>query len=125
MIDTDILIDAFRGRAEAAVFLNHHLAEGTASISIVSAMELVTGARDTVELRALRQFIGQFEVVDIGPRVSRDAYHLMVSFALSHGMRMPDALIAVSAMHIGKPLYTKNTKHFRMIPGLLLERPYA
>jgi predicted nucleic acid-binding protein len=124
IVDTDILIDASRDRAEALAFLNRLRAGAKAYISVITAMELAAGARDSRDLRELRRFIGQFYTLDIVPDISKAAYRLVVNYGLSHGMRPPDALIAATCLAHGLTLYTKNIRHFRMIPGLPLVRPY-
>jgi predicted nucleic acid-binding protein len=48
----------------------------------------------------------------------------MQRFYLSHGLLIPDALIAATALDYGVTLYTKNVRHFLMIPGLTVVRPY-
>jgi predicted nucleic acid-binding protein len=48
----------------------------------------------------------------------------MQRFYLSHGLLIPDALIAATALDYGITLYTKNVRHFRMISGLTVVRPY-
>jgi tRNA(fMet)-specific endonuclease VapC len=48
----------------------------------------------------------------------------MTSFFLSHGLLIPDALIAATALEHGLDLYSKNVRDFRMIPGLVATRPY-
>ena len=48
----------------------------------------------------------------------------MDSFFLSHGLVIPDALIAATALEHGLALYTRNVRDFQMIPSLTLVRPY-
>lgn len=48
----------------------------------------------------------------------------MELFYLSHGLILPDALIAATAMEHNLKLYTRNTRHFRMIPELKVNQPY-
>ena len=48
----------------------------------------------------------------------------MRQYRLSHSLLLPDALIAASALEHGVTLYTKSLRHFRMIPGLTVVRPY-
>jgi len=55
---------------------------------------------------------------------SQMAYRFMESFFLSHGLLIPDALIAATALDHGLILYTKNTRHFDMLPGIKTIRPY-
>jgi predicted nucleic acid-binding protein len=49
---------------------------------------------------------------------------LLRQYRLSHGLLIIDALIAATALAHGETLYTKNVRHFRMIPGLREIRPY-
>jgi predicted nucleic acid-binding protein len=123
LIDTDILIDAARGRADAAAFLTTQRSAGGLPISIISAMELVVGCRNAAELGQLQQFLQQVAIIPISPAISQAAYHLVESFFLSHGLLIPDALIAATALEEGLLLYTKNTRHFQMISALSVSRP--
>jgi predicted nucleic acid-binding protein len=48
----------------------------------------------------------------------------MRRYRLSHGLLLPDALIAATAIEYDVTLYTKNVCHFQMIPALTVVRPY-
>jgi len=124
LIDTDILIDAARGRREAVAFLDGQRASSRMQISIISAMELTAGSRDKVELAQVQEFLASVIVLPISEAISQKALGLMENFFLSHGLLIPDALIAATALEHALDLYTKNTRHFQMIPGLGLSRPY-
>jgi predicted nucleic acid-binding protein len=124
LTDTDILIDAARGLADAGEFLTAQRVVKGIHISIISAMELVAGCRNAVELAQLQQFLQRVIILPISAAVSQRAYQLMESFSLSHGLLIPDALIAATALEHGLTLYTKNVRHFKMIPELTVVRPY-
>jgi len=49
---------------------------------------------------------------------------LVRQYRLSHGLLLADAMIAATALTHNETLYTKNRRHFRMIPGLRIIRPY-
>ena len=117
VIDTDILIDATQGIVEAVALLTAQQVAGI-QISIISAMELVVGCRNKTELTQLQQFLQKCIVLPITATASHVACQLMESFFLSHGLLMPDALIAATVQERGLTLYTKNVRHFNMIPGL-------
>lgn len=51
IVDTDILIDAARGLPESKTFLTGAGAAKDLKISVISAMELVTGCRNRTEQR--------------------------------------------------------------------------
>jgi predicted nucleic acid-binding protein len=124
LIDTDILVDDRRGLPDGKNFIaTQHAACGIA-ISIVSAMELVSGCRDARAIRHLQTFLAAIAVVPLTGPVSIRALQWMEQFSVSHGLTIPDALIAATASEQGLTLYTKNLRHFHMLPGLQVIRPY-
>ncbi|MCZ6681354.1 MAG: type II toxin-antitoxin system VapC family toxin [Candidatus Poribacteria bacterium] len=124
LTDTDILIDATHSVADAIAFLTTQQALSGLQISIISAMELVIGCRNRTELGRAQQFLQRITLLPISRTASQTAYQLMESFYLSHGLLMPDAFIAATALEYGLTLYTKNVRHFQMIPPLTAVRPY-
>lgn len=124
LIDTDILIDASRGLAQAGEFLNEMLEENGVTISVISAMELIAGCRDSTQLSSTKQFLAGLTVFFLTEAASERAKGLMETFTLSHGLLLPDALVAGTALESGIALYTRNIRHFRMIPELLIIKPY-
>ena len=124
LIDSDILIDATRNFADAKTFLSQRWAVDGIQVSIVSAMELIAGCRNAADLKQVQQFFERTTVLPISGGVSQIAYGWMQSFFLGHGLLIPDALIAATAFDNGLVLYSKNTRHFEMLPGLRVIRPY-
>lgn len=124
LVDTDILIFNQRGNELAAEWLD---SRKHFSISAVTWMELVQGARDKAELRTLRQALRFWgaEIEPINEEISARAMFWLEEYALSHGLRMADALIAASAWYLGQPLATANDRHYRFIDEieLLVFRP--
>jgi predicted nucleic acid-binding protein len=89
-------------------------------ISAVTQMELIVGCRNSVELRNLDRFLQSFEIVDISEEISRQAVELIHQYRLSHGLLIPDALIAASSLVTGHGLLTKNQRDYRFIEGFNL-----
>lgn len=52
--------------------------------------------------------------------ISRKALELLNNYRLSHGLLIPDALIASSAIILNIPLLTKNQSDYRFIPEVNL-----
>ena len=63
----------------------------------------------------------QTEIVPITPAVSQRAAELIDVLALSHGMRLADALICATAIELQVTLITANVKHFSAVEGLTIE----
>jgi len=124
LIDTDILIDASRGLAQAGEFLNEMLAGDGVTVSVITAMELVVGCRDSAQLTNVKQLLASFTIAPVTEAISARAQGLVETFSLSHGLLPPDALVAATALESGIALYTRNIRHFKMIPELLIIQPY-
>jgi len=89
----------------------------------VSYLELLYGARDSSDLRAVRTLVADLfaEVIPISESVSGPAVHLMESYVLAHRLDVSDAVIAATALDRHETLATANGKHFRFILGLDLK----
>ncbi len=124
LTDTDILIDGARKRSQAVQYLADQQAAGALQISIVSAMELISGCRDKAQLAQVQQFVASVRVLPITEAISQTAYQLMGLFHLSHGLLLPDAMIGATCLNLGLLLHTRNARHFQIIAGLAVETPY-
>ena len=61
------------------------------------------------------------EIVPVTPAISQRASALIDELALSHGMRLADALIGATAIELQATLLTANVKHFSPVDGLRVE----
>ena len=118
LIDSDILIDAARQDAKAVGFLDGAVRSANAQVSVVSHMELVVGCRNRRELDALDKFMTRFTVVALTPGISTRALELLRMYRSSHGLLIPDALIAATALMEAEPLATRNRRDFAFIDSL-------
>jgi predicted nucleic acid-binding protein len=120
LIDTDVLIDYLRGRAEAVAYL-----EGSQEPLLVSAVtvaELYAGVREGAERTALEQFLAAFEVVPVDQAIAVKGGLFRRDYGKSHATGLADALIAATAECRQATLVTLNTKHFPMLANVLV--PY-
>jgi predicted nucleic acid-binding protein len=120
LVDTDILIDAGRGVAEAIACLQKQEQQAALAISVITQLELVVGCRDKGELQKLERFLRRFQVVKLNEQGSDIAVDLIHRYRLSHGLLIADALIAATALVSGVPLLSKNQRDYRFITGLQL-----
>jgi predicted nucleic acid-binding protein len=121
LIDSDVLIDISRARAEAIDYVDS--LPDPWMISRVTAIELLVGARDKREVANLDAFLAAFPIVALTDSIGAVAYELVKRFAKSHGLHVFDALIAATAIEHGLTLVTRNRRHFAMIPELDLQAP--
>ncbi len=120
IVDTDILIDVARGVIEAVTCLQNLKVSSGLAISIITQMELMVGCRNKVELQTLENFLKQFSIIKIDQAVSDKAVDLLGYYRLSHGLLIPDSLIAATAIVSNYPFITKNQRDYRFIQGLNL-----
>jgi tRNA(fMet)-specific endonuclease VapC len=123
-LDTDVLIDVSRKKAAAIAFLEQKEKEGEVCCSVVSEFEMLSGARNKKEQKTIVDFFNRFTILAIDDTVSWQALDWYMQYHLSHGTGFLDCLIAATAFQYSLPIYTLNTKHFKILPGLDLRRPY-
>ena len=120
IVDTDILIDAGRQVREAIDCLNRIEERSMLAISVITHMELLVGCRNKTELRSVELFLQRFQVVTLSEKVCAVAIELLRRYRLSHGLLIPDALIAATAMELKFSFVSKNQRDYRYISKLQL-----
>lgn len=124
LLDTTVLIDLSRGNQAAADFIDQqHENKQTLFVAIISAMELIVGCRNKNEVRQAQALLANFVLLPATPESSHLAYEWLLQYSKSHGLLIPDALIAATAAVNQFVLVTDNIKDFAMLPDLLVEPP--
>ncbi|MEO8922094.1 MAG: type II toxin-antitoxin system VapC family toxin [Caldimonas sp.] len=120
LIDSDVLVWLTRGHVGAAKRLDALLAW---RISAVTYIELAQGCRDKADLVRLKKGLAarNTEIIQRTPAISLRASTLIDTLALSHGLRLADALIGATAIEHQATLLTANVKHFSAVEGLTFE----
>ena len=122
IIDTDVLIDAGRDALDAMTCLKLPEDNTCPAVSVVTQMELMIGCRNKKESKALERFLARFQILTLSEPICDMAVILLRAYRLSHGILIPDPLIAATALHLGYPLVSKNQRDYRFIEGLHLLR---
>jgi predicted nucleic acid-binding protein len=120
LLDTNILVDYTR-RVPIAIAWLKSLSEPP-RMSAISLLELHAGIRSQREERDIEAICAPLRSLPVTEVIARQAGNYLRNFALSHGIDIPDALIAATAEHHGLRLATLNVRHFPMFPRL--KRPY-
>ncbi|MGV3527011.1 MAG: type II toxin-antitoxin system VapC family toxin [Candidatus Sericytochromatia bacterium] len=116
LIDTSIFIDLFRGDKHIA----QQLSDINSVLHPIVHMELLQGARNKAELHKIDTFLGKCASLDCGAELWSDTLLLIRQFAKSHGLAIPDALIAAACRRYRVPLWTHNKKDFQFLPDVSL-----
>jgi tRNA(fMet)-specific endonuclease VapC len=127
MLDTDICVDAMRGRSQA---ISSHLERrlpGEVLISSIVAAELWTGAMKPHDPRVaadrVREFLSYVSVLD-WPSEAAPIYGDIRARLEASGRSIGamDLLIAAHAVYEKATLVTRNESEFRRVAGLKLEK---
>jgi predicted nucleic acid-binding protein len=118
-IDTSVFIWAFRGNKKAIQLLND---TDNILISSVVYIELIQGARNKKELRAIDTSLSmlQVKIIDINEEISLLATELVKTYFHSHSVTLADALIGATAILHTTELITSNVKHFAPMNNLVV-----
>lgn len=123
LLDADVLIDIQRGYAPALSWFE--TAPEIPSVPGFVVMELVQDARNLQEVRKALKLIAPLPIVWPTEADCQRALADFTSYHLSQGLGLLDSLIAACAVGLSATLCTFNVKHFRMVPELRMEQPYA
>ncbi len=118
LLDTNVLIEILKDNPKTQQKLAS--LQAPFSISSITAMELICGARNKRETQKLSQFLQLFDLVQVNEFISATALQLITQYAKSHTLDIPDALIAAAALENNASLLTYNVKDFKYIPQLIL-----
>ena len=83
-------------------------------------MELYYGALNKIELKNIKRHLSAIRIFQIEEEISIKATGLIEKYAKSHGLQIPDALIAATAINYDVKLYTCNKKDFVFIENISL-----
>ncbi len=99
------------------------LAKSGVLISVITEMEILKGAMNKEMLETFLKSLKGYHIIHIDEASSRKSVELVRRYHLSHGLDIPDAMIAAIALNHDLELYTRNLKDFRFIEGLRLYNP--
>ena len=116
LLDTDILVDFFRGHSKAVAFVNAHSARIILSSIVVA--ELYAGVKGDAEQTALENFVSLFHVVPVGTGIAKAGGLYKRDYGKSHGVGLADAILVATAEAENADLETLNTKHYPMLKDL-------
>jgi len=116
LLDTDVLVDFFRGYSKAVAFVNARSDQIILSSIVVA--ELYAGVKGDAEQVALEDFISLFRVVPVDEKIAKTGGLHKRDYGKSHGVGLADAILAATAAAENAELKTLNTKHYPMLKGL-------
>ena len=116
LLDTDVLVDFFRGHSKAVAFVNAH--SDRIILSSIVVAELYAGVKGNAEQAALEDFVLLFRVVPVDAKIAKTGGLYKRDFGKSHGVGLADAILAATAEAENTELKTLNTRYYPMLKGL-------
>jgi len=122
--DTDVLIDYFDANQlrhnDTKIIIEETISLNQIAISAITKMELLFGATNKTEFNQIDKLTKRFGLLLINDEITGKALELMKTYRLSHGLAIPDAIIAATVIITKLELFTYNQRDFRFITGLKL-----
>ena len=119
--DTDVLIDALRGREPARARIAEALLAGQLATTAVTAFELRSGADTDRTRAAIEQLLAPLEILPFDDAAAVRAGKLRRTLeAAGTPLGMADYLIAGICLTRSASLVTRNRSHFDRVDGLVL-----
>lgn len=106
VFDTNILIDYLNGIEDARDMM---ATVDLKLVSVITYIEVLVGAKDVDEEKAIRGFLGAFEIVDLSADIGRET----IAVRRRHRLKIPDAIVYATARTEGCVLVTRNTKDMK------------
>lgn len=116
LLDTDVLVDFFRGHVKAAAFIKR--CSDRIILSSIVVAELFAGTKGSAERVALEEFVSLFRVVPVDFEIAKAGGLYKSEYGKSHGVGLADAILAATAEAENADLKTLNTRHYPMLKGL-------
>ncbi len=116
LVDSDVLIDYLRGFHVACDFMERHI--DRIGLSVITIAEIRAGIKGKEEEKAFERFLSAISLYDVTRPIAEMGGDWVRQFGRSHGVEIPDALIAATATVHHLELKTLNTKHYPMIKNI-------
>ena len=122
VLDSNILIYHINGQldpsVERAIFC---CIEQPAYVSVITSMEVLSWPGHSDESIAVTSALMEaFNEIALGKEIKSSA----ITIRRLYRLKLPDAIIAATALFLGMPLVTRNIKDFKDIPDLKLVNPF-
>jgi len=121
--DTDVLIEFFdenKTRHSETAATIEKIGMDNMLISAISKMEVIKGTRHKEHSQQVAKKLKRLDTILLSPEITIRTIELLNTYHLSHGLAIPDALIAATSLETGLKLFTYNVRDFKFIKGLNL-----
>ena len=119
--DSDVLIDALRGRELAKARIANELKKTSLATTTVTVFELLSGAKTPASRTKIHTLLAAMTILAFDYRAAEAAAEVRLQLETKGiSIGMADFLIAGICLAHSATLLTRNRAHFERVPGLLL-----
>ena len=116
LVDTDVLVDFFRGYRTAVDYINANATRIILSAIVIA--EPYAGVKGDEEQAVLENFISLFRVVPVSAAIAKTGGLYRRDYGKAHGVGIADAILAATALAENADLKSLSTKHYPMLKGI-------
>jgi len=116
LLDTDVLVDFFRGYSKAVALVNANSSRIILSSIVVA--ELYAGVKGDAEQATIEKFVSLFRIIPLDVEIAKAGGLYKRDYGKSHGVGLADAILAATAELENAGLKTLNIKHYPMLKRL-------
>jgi predicted nucleic acid-binding protein len=119
--DSDVLIDALRGRELAKARIANELKKTSLATTTVTVFELLSGAKTPASRTKIHTLLAAMTILAFDYRAAEAAAEVRLQLETKGiSIGMADFLIVGICLAHSATLLTRNRAHFERVPGLLL-----
>lgn len=124
LVDTDILIKAYRGDKQKIANLKK--LKDKYCISVITACELLVGAKDLKQLVEMNKLLQIYTIAPVDEKISDLALRFFKKYSIRNRLKISDTFIAATAIRHSLLIYTDNKSDFEFIDDLRFytEKPF-
>ncbi|MFO7978759.1 MAG: type II toxin-antitoxin system VapC family toxin [Bacteroidales bacterium] len=121
LIDSNVVSDYFSASLpERGLQFMDSVIDDVPNLSVISQIELLCWKTQPQKERGIREFIADSVIIDITPEV----ISFCVDIRRHRKVKIPDAIIAATALAFGYTLISSNDRDFHSVDGLKYLNPH-
>ncbi|MGH9461159.1 MAG: type II toxin-antitoxin system VapC family toxin [Vicinamibacteria bacterium] len=121
--DSDVLIDALRGRKPAMARVANELEKAALGTTTITVFELLSGAKTAASRRKIQKLLAAMRIFGLDQRAAEAAAAVRQELeAKGISIGMGDYLIAGICLVHSATLLTRNSSYFERVPRLQVRR---
>ncbi len=123
LIDTNIFIHYLKNDKKAVDYFNYlKTANEDVYFSFINKVELLSYSQlNNNEIKSINEMLNQFKRIGLDEKIEEKT----IDIRKKNRLKIPDSIIAASALNLGCTLVTRNESDFNNVPDLILYNPFS